>query len=198
MSGARRVEQCPDQRRTGLPALAVAVAVLLGATGGLGTLAYWNDVETLSGATVTAGSLDLVVRDGGGVAVDRWDQLTLANMAPGESVAATLTVRNAGTTPFTVGVNAAGSGGLLAAVDVALVAGVAPTLPTPYPRTQTCSGAVDKGLRDSPSWTVPGTIPPGGSVQLCVRLSLRASADNTLQGQAVVPTFTLTATQAQS
>lgn len=195
MSGTHRAERAHGRP---LPALLLTLVALLGATGGLGTFAYWNDVETVSGGTVTAGSLDLTVEDSNGIAVGQWNQLTLANFAPGESVAAALTVRNVGTTPFTVAVAASGTGLLLPAVDVAVASGVAPVTVSPtYPRRQTCGVATDRPLNGSPTWDVAGTVPPGGSVQLCVRLALQVTADNTLQGKTITPSFTLTATQVQ-
>ncbi|NYD56825.1 putative ribosomally synthesized peptide with SipW-like signal peptide [Nocardioides marinisabuli] len=195
MSGAHRAEKAPRRGRP-LSGLLVAAAVLLGATGGLGTFAYWNDVETVEGGVVTAGSLKLSVKDSDGVEVGPWSKLTLANLAPGESVAASLTVRNVGTTPFTVGVAGSGTGDLLPGVDVALAPGVAPTTgSTSYPRKQTCGVASDLALKDGPSWALSGAISPGGSLQVCVRLSLRPTAANELQGKSITPTFTFTATQ---
>ncbi|WP_341230561.1 TasA family protein [Nocardioides salarius] len=198
MSGTHRAQRGGWTRRRPLQAFVVAGALLLGVTSGLGTLAYWNDVETVTGGTVTAGSLDLTVEDTNGVAVGQWNQLTLATIAPGESVAAALTVRNVGTTPFTVAVAASGTGLLLPAVDVAVASGVAPVTTSPtYPRGQTCGVAIDRPLSGSPTWDVAGTVQPGGSVQVCVRLALRVTADNTLQGKTITPSFTLTATQVQ-
>lgn len=198
MSGTHRAERANRLRRRPSQALLLAGALLLGATSGLGTLAYWNDVETVSGGTITAGSLDLAVEDSNGVAVSRWNQLTLANIAPGESFAAALTVRNVGTTPFTVAVAASGTGLLLPAVDVAVASGVAPVTTSPsYPRRQTCGVATDRPLSSSPTWDLAETVLPGGSVQLCVRLALQVTADNALQGKTITPVFTLTATQVQ-
>lgn len=198
MSGAHRGDRVREPRRRPLRVLVLAGALLLGATGGLGTLAYWNDVETVSGGTVAAGSLDLTVQDSRGVAVGQWDQLALKDLAPGESVAAALTIRNVGTTPFTVAVAASGAGELLPAVDVAVAPGVAPSASTSgYPRAQACGVAIDRALSAAPSWELPESVPAGGSVQLCVRLALRSSAQNSLQGKTITPTFTLTATQVQ-
>jgi predicted ribosomally synthesized peptide with SipW-like signal peptide len=198
MSGAHRAERAHIRQGRPLPALLLALVALLGATGGLGTFAYWNDVETVSGGTITAGSLDLTVEDSNSVAVSKWNQLTLGNIAPGESVAAALTIRNVGTTPFTVAVAASGTGLLMPAVDVAVASGVAPvTTSSSYPRRQTCGVATDRPLGGSPTWDLAGTVLPGGSIQLCVRLALRVTADNTLQGKTITPSFTLTATQVQ-
>lgn len=83
MSGAHRAARVRARQGRPLPGLLLAGAVLLGATGGLGTLAYWNDTEVVTGGTVEAGSLDLSVEDSTGVVVGPWDQLTLASMAPG-------------------------------------------------------------------------------------------------------------------
>lgn len=84
MTGAHRAQRTGGTRRRSVQALLVAAALLLGATGGLGTLAYWNDVEAVRGGTITAGSLDLTVDGVQGPYT--WSALTMEQMAPGESL----------------------------------------------------------------------------------------------------------------
>lgn len=185
MSGARRRDRVREPRRRPLPVLVLAGALLLGATGGVGTLAYWNDVETVSGGTVRAGSLDLQVQGVQGPYT--WDVLQASDLAPGESVAAELSVRNAGTTPFDLDVHSETTGVLAPYVTVTIAVGGAATSDDTYPRSETCAGG--KG-------TI-GRLDPGGTTTLCVVLSLDPRAPNEAQGAAFVPTFTLTATQVQ-
>ncbi|MBU3967162.1 MAG: M73 family metallopeptidase [Euryarchaeota archaeon] len=70
------------------------VSSLLGA----GTLAYFSDTETSSGNTLTAGTLDLKIKDGGliwrdGIATAEW---TLSNMKPGDSTYGSIDFKNFG------------------------------------------------------------------------------------------------------
>lgn len=185
MSGAHRAEHARDRRRGPLPVLVLAAAVLLGATGGLGTLAYWNDVETVSGGTVKAGSLDLTVAGAQGPYT--WNALQMSDMAPGESVAAQLAVQNAGTTPFELNVTGATSGALATYVTVGIHLGGSATSDDTYPRTEECVGGMGTTAR----------VEPGASTTLCVVLSLEPRAPNEMQGASVASTFTLTATQVQ-
>ena len=74
----------------------VALVGALGLVGGFGTQAYWNDQATVTGATVTSGSLDLLV-DGvqGNPSTYTWSSLSMTDMSPGESKAGTVTLSNA-------------------------------------------------------------------------------------------------------
>ena len=75
----------------------MACVLSLGLVGG--AFAYFNDTETSTGNTFTAGTLDLVLSDD-----DETDQdgvtatwVSPANWAPGDTVPATLTMKNIGT-----------------------------------------------------------------------------------------------------
>jgi predicted ribosomally synthesized peptide with SipW-like signal peptide len=212
MSGTHRAERANRLRRGQSQALLLAGALLLGATSGLGTLAYWNDVETVSGGTITAGTLDLSVEDDGGVVTGLWNDLAISSMAPGESIAATLTVRNVGSTPFTVEIfgKAAGTAGPLGGSLVnhvtanAQVGGTA--LPDDgglYPRQATCSGGAGKAAallgtsaRSLATTGVVGSTAPGNSITICLQLTLPSvETPDTVQGANFEPTFTFTATQ---
>ncbi|GHJ59577.1 hypothetical protein NOK12_20950 [Nocardioides sp. OK12] len=201
MSGAHRAEKVPRRGRP-LSGLLVAAAVLLGATGGLGTFAYWNDVETVSGGTVTAGSLDLTVNGVQGPYV--WNVLQMNDMAPGESVAASLVIENAGSTPFTVTVTGAaattGAVSVLPYVTATVRVGGTASSDDDYPRTETCSGgtlAFESKLTTASQPLATTTVIPRspGSSTLCVSLSLAGAAPMDVQRSTFTPSFELTATQ---
>ncbi|ANH37490.1 hypothetical protein I601_1048 [Nocardioides dokdonensis FR1436] len=181
----------------------------VGTLGGATTLAYWNDTATVQGGTATAGSLDVKV-DGqqGNPTTYTWMALQMTEMAPGEIVAASLPISNAGTTPFTFTVSGtatgvAGSGGasMLPQVTVKVrVGGTASAKATAYPRKETCSGGTEtfSAVLDGTAKPVVPTgavMVPGGSTSMCVTLELAAGAPNTVQGASMTPTFVVTATQ---
>lgn len=180
----------------------VALVGALGLVGGLGTQAWWNDVETVSGATITSGSLDLKVE---GQDSYTWTALSMADLAPGESTAESLTLTNAGTTPFTLSATAAATGSdtnaLVPHVTMLVRLDATATSDATYPRQESCSGTGatydDLAVTTTPVAVVPGpvTMQPGESTSVCVRLTLSGAAGNSLQGKTYVPTFTFTATQ---
>lgn len=71
--------------------LAIAFMLLIGMAG-IGTWAYFSDVETSTGNTLTAGTLDLKTDDVDGVT----GTITLANMKPGDSTSGNITLKNTG------------------------------------------------------------------------------------------------------
>lgn len=72
--------------------LAIASLLLIGMTG-IGTWAYFSDVETSTGNVLTAGTLDLKTNDVDGVS----QTLLATNMAPGETIGPeTITLKNSG------------------------------------------------------------------------------------------------------
>ena len=172
--------------------------------GGLGTQAYWNDVETVSGATVTSGSLDLKVA---GQDSYSWTALSMTNMAPGESVAESITLTNAGTTPFTLSATASATGSdthaLVPQVTMLVRLGDTATADdVTYPRQESCSAAGivtynDLAVSTTPVAVVPGpvTMQPGDAASVCVRLTLSVGADTGLQGKTYTPTVVCTAVQ---
>lgn len=180
----------------------VALVGALGLVGGLGTQAYWNDVETVSGATVTSGSLDLLVE---GQQSYAWTVLDLANIAPGESTAKVLTLNNAGTTPFTVSITASATASVVAlrdAMQVTVVpSGTVSQTSVVYPRAESCTGTASFGPAaltgsETTVLTESVTVEPWASLTICVRLQLDLAAANSTQSSTYTPTFTLTATQA--
>jgi len=72
--------------------LTIAFMLLIG-MGGIGTWAYFSDVETSTGNVLTAGTLDLKTDDVDGVS----QTLLATNMAPGDTVGPeTITLKNTG------------------------------------------------------------------------------------------------------
>lgn len=203
MSGAHRAERAHSRQGRPLPALLLALVALLGATGGLGTLAYWNDVEAVRGGTITAGSLDLTVDGVQGPYT--WSALTMEQMAPGESLAADLTIRNAGSTPFTVVMSGTATGGLATHLTVTAHVGGTATSVDLYPRKETCGGAPASATRTlgvdpqdlATTGTVGPTTGPGSSITICVVLTLPSDVPLAAQGTWIEPRFALTATQVQ-
>ena len=67
--------------------------MLLASMAGIGTWAYFSDVETSTGNVLTAGTLDLKTDDVDGVT----QTLLASNMAPGDTVSSqTITLKNSG------------------------------------------------------------------------------------------------------
>lgn len=197
----RRVGPAP--RVPWVPVTAALVGAL-GLLGGLGTQAYWNDTATVSGDTVTSGTLDLLVDDQqGNPTTYTWSSLAMTNMAPGESKAATLTLKNNGTTPFTVSATATASGNLDPHVTALVMPGGTASSDATYPRTETCSGAASTfndtlGNTGKTVIASTSTLNAGATLVVCVQLTLATNAPNSMQGKSYVPVFVFTATQAAS
>ena len=182
----------------------VALVGALGLVGGLGTQAYWNDQATVTGTTVTSGSLDLLV-DGqqGNPSTYTWTSLSMTDMAPGESKAGTVTLSNGGTTPFTVSATATASGNLDPHVTARVVLAGSATTDSTYPRQETCTGGTqtfNDTLGNSGKTVISSTstMAAGATLAVCVSLTLATNAPNSMQGKSYTPVFTFTATQAAS
>lgn len=192
------------RRRAPVGLALLATGVVVGAlAAGPGTWAWWNDVATVQGAGFEAGTLDVTV--GGGDQGDPtpfvWGGLAVDDLAPGESLAAALTVSNDGSTPFTLSVTGAGTGALLPHLTVTVVpGGTAANSGSTYPRTGSCSGGTQTyaaGLSATPATVVAGSAPvaPGAGTTLCVVVALPGTTDNGAQGTSATTTFVVTATQ---
>ncbi len=72
--------------------LTIAFMLLIG-MGGIGTWAYFQDTETVTGNVLAAGTLDLKTNDVDGVT----QTLYASNLKPGDSVSGSITLKNAGT-----------------------------------------------------------------------------------------------------
>jgi predicted ribosomally synthesized peptide with SipW-like signal peptide len=187
-------------RSTRLRAL-LTLGILLG-LGSVGTLAYWTDQAVVTGGSFTSGTLDVKVS---GADSFTWSAFALSDMTPGESVAASVPVQNAGSIPFTYSATALGSGGLLPALTFKVyVGGTASNSGSlaNADRTGSCSGT-QIGSAYTLTTTAQAVIPTadqqslavGGSQSVCVVATLPATAGNAYQGTDAATTFTFDAKQ---
>ena len=172
---ARRV----SFRVPALGALLTVVALL----GVGGTFAYLVDAAPVTGATVQAGSMDVLI-DGQKSAV--WSGASLA-VAPSAPYARAFTVTNTGAVPATVTASFAGTGSLASYARVRI---------TPLVGSATCTAAATGGL-EGPIGAFPTTgddLVAGATGRYCLVLSL-VDAPISLAGQSLGFTMTVTATQ---
>jgi predicted ribosomally synthesized peptide with SipW-like signal peptide len=195
MPRARRSRHAAPLTRSGRlrALLALGVVVLLGTAG---TFASWTDNVTVTGSTFTAGTIDLKINNLD--TVTGYTALDIAAMVPGNSVAAVLTVKNAGTAPLkytasTTASNTDGKGlGTTLVVKVTGDASVTGTSPT-----ATCAGTALSGTGTAFGGSLVSTgrlLAAGASETLCVQVTLPASAPTSLQGATTGVGFTFTGT----
>ncbi len=176
----------------GRAVLSLGVVASLSATG---TLAYWTDEATISGTTLTSGTIDLKV--GGQDSVTGYTDLDLSAMVPGNSTAATITVQNTGTAPlqWTLASSYSDTGGpglgaaLSATVtDAASISGTAPA--------ETCGGTtLSSATALGGALVSPGRpLAAGASETVCLQITLDATASSALQGTSTAVTLAFTGT----
>lgn len=178
---------------------ALSLGLVLG-TAATGTFAFWTDSATVSGTTIQTGSIDLQVNnlttnDTG------YTQLNLTGMVPSNSVAGVITVKNAGSSPFTYSVDASASNadgkGLGAALVVKVTAAASATGSAP---SRTCGGATLANTGASfaanlVSSANPRQLAAGASETLCIQATLPAGAASSLQNATTNVGFTFNASQ---
>lgn len=162
-------------RATVAAAAVVAVAVTVGLVGTGGTYALWNASASVSGATISTGTVGLAVE------VDGVETSSLGNLAaalgPGDAVAKPVTLVNSGTTPLSIhGTSTAPAGALTSALALALA---------PVASASSCTTGVATGASSPVDYTMPGqlTLPGGGSKVICLVLTLPTDADPSAAGQ---------------
>lgn len=193
--------ETPGRRWPLAPVVVLAAVAGLASVTSLGTYALWNDDARLESTSLSSGRLDLRLDPGSGVVDDvtAWSGLRLTDMAPGESKAAVVSIRNDGDVPFQLAATASATGNLAPAVTLRVVAGATAGVDTTYPRTEQCGDGtvVYNGPLSTSTTTLPatGVLPSRTAVALCFEATLSADAGNALQGQTWTPTFVLTATQ---
>ena len=164
-------------------AVGVATALLAGLLlgGSPGTYAFWSDRDDVTGGTFSSGTLDLTVdnQQGRPTAYTK-TTLALSRMVPGESVAAALTIRNAGDADLTWVPTVTTTGNLAPHMVVTLFRGGTVTGQTSaYPRQQTCSGGTALTAANQVS---PRLVPGGAPQTLCVQVTMPATKGNEVQG----------------
>jgi predicted ribosomally synthesized peptide with SipW-like signal peptide len=193
--------------------LAVAVLVTLGVTG---TYAYWTDSATVSTGPLGSGKLDLKV---GASTADQltepggtwtYDAFAIADLLPGESVAASFVVGNGGSTPLKYTGTVATSNnelyntttpGLQVTVTTGGTAGNTGSQSTGN-RTGSCSGGTATQVTNANVSTTMAqinasaiTLMPAGKTTYCVVAKLATTSPTTMQGKSVVLQFVFEATQ---
>ena len=173
----------------------LSLGVVLG-IGSVGTFAFWTDSVTVSGATFTAGTIDLKVNTLD--TVTGYTSLNITNMVPGNSTAGILTIKNNGTAPMKYTGSTTASNvdtlGLGAALAVkvttdATTGGAVPAV--------TCASAAATGTGstlNSSLITTGRLLAPGASEILCVQVTLPAAANTLLQGATTDVVFTFLGT----
>ncbi|HRA07618.1 SipW-dependent-type signal peptide-containing protein [Microbacterium sp.] len=208
----RRATRRGPRRRTGRIRAFLTLGIVLG-LGSVSTLAYWTDTATISSGTIQSGSLNLQID--GEENVSSSTKLQIANMIPGESVAATIRVDRApNSIPFTYGAQAvtANSNALATALRFKVyVGGTAGAVTTNGNgvRSQGCGGTQIWGGADGLTWTPQAAIitdrasalsttPVQAGVvseYLCVQAILPSATGTGAQSLSTSATLTFTATQ---
>jgi hypothetical protein len=183
---------------------AVAGAALLVLAGSTGSLAGWRAHGQVDPAAVRSGTLDLTLDGGlaGPGGTHAMTTLALPRMVPGESVARTLTVANAGSVGLGYTATGSASGSLATGLRYSVTTGSAANSGTEAGgnRSGTCSGTVLFGpaaLGTSPVPVIPArrALGVGASQPLCLRVELAPTASPTLQAGTATASFAFTAVQ---
>lgn len=152
-----------------------AAAITLVVSTAPGTLALWRDVAPVSDLTITTGTLNAAIAPG---ATTPTTQTTanlgaVTNLLPTENRGLTFTVRNTGTVNLNLAaaLTAPTAGNMNLAFG--LTPGICPAI-TPAGTTLTATPAL-----------VGGTIAPATNATFCLRVTLTATAPNSLQNTSV-------------
>jgi len=190
----------------------VRALLCLGLVTGLGfstSLAYWTDEASVTGATFTAGTLDLAINGGDPYASTT---LSMTAMVPGSTSAEILTVQNVGSAPLKYTLTGGLSGGDASAfathnaLRITIRSGAATVVGSGDART--CNGGsalvTDQALTGTTSTSIltkrpvaplagsPSPPSGGGSETLCIQISLSGTAPSDLQGRSVTALLTAT------
>lgn len=196
-----------------LALVGLVTVVLLG--GITASWAFWTDSSTVTGGTLTSGSMDMQLSANGttwgavglGTAFDDSSVITASNITPSESYAFTLSLRNVGQADFTYTatvIQASPWTFVSTPITVRFYAGGTPSTDTTYPIQKTCSGGTALGSATtvtssaSSLLTTARRLNAGSSDPLCMEVAMATSADNGNQGQSGVLRFDFTATQVTS
>lgn len=189
-----------DRRRTHRPRwVRLRAGLALGAVaclGVAGTFAYWTDTVPVSGTTITTGTLDLKVN--GSDSLPSYTTLSIADMVPGNSTAAVLTVRNAGTIPLTYYATSTASTNLGSALTTK-VTGAAST--DGSGNAKTCSGSTLPNTGSAFGSSLVGTktdqrsLAASASETICIQATLPSTAASSLQGLTSNVTLSFEASQ---
>lgn len=176
--------------------LSLGMVVGLGATG---TYAYWTDTVSVTGTTISTGTIDLKVNNAD--TVTDFTTMNVTTMVPGDSTAGVVTVKNSGTAPLKYYVDSSPSNadgkGLGAALTVKVTGDSATS---GSGRAVTCAGAAltpsATGFTASllGSAASPRLLAPGASETVCIQATLPTNAASSLQAATTNITFTFNGT----
>ena len=179
----------------------LSLGVALG-IGSVGTFASWTDDVTVTGATFTAGTLDLQVNN-----VDSYatTTLTMTAMIPGNTSSEVLTVKNNGTVPAKYTLTAGLTGTNAADYNTAAANGLLLTIRLGGTKSgATCTGGTalvtDQALTSTTTTTILSRRPTtaltagGGNESLCFQVKLADTAPSSLQGKVATAAITATGT----
>jgi predicted ribosomally synthesized peptide with SipW-like signal peptide len=211
----RRPRPTHRRRRSGRLRAVLSLGLLLGVSQ-VGTLASWTDSATVSGGGFSSGTLDLKVGEtsadqlGGPGGSWAHTTLTLAAMAPGESVARSLTIGNGGSVALTYNAtvvssnnalfNASTPGLQLTVVEGATAGNTG--VQASNNRVGTCGTGTATALTNANVSTTasglhasPVSLAAGASRSYCVLARLATTAPNDMQGKTTALTFSFSAQQ---
>lgn len=185
---------------------AIASLGIVLAAAATGTYAYWTDSATVSGSTISSGSIDLKVNGTAGNRLDSdtsYTQLNFTGLTPGGSAAGVITVRNNGLSPLTYSVagaatNADGKGLGAALVvkvtgDATRSAGTGSNFVCSGPALPNTGTAFAANLVSS---TTPRQLAAGTEETLCIQATLPSGTTGTgLQNASTAVSFAFTASQ---
>lgn len=176
--------------------LSLGMVVGLGASG---TYAYWTDTVTVTGTTITAGTIDLKVNDSD--TVTTFTTMNVSTMVPGDSTAGVVTVKNAGTAPLKYYVDASPSNADNKGLGAALVVKVTGDSATSGSgKAVTCAGLALSGSGTGFTTSMLGSaasprlLAAGATESICIQATLPTTAASTLQGATTNVTFTFNGT----
>jgi predicted ribosomally synthesized peptide with SipW-like signal peptide len=201
------------RRLLGSPRVRAVLSLgIVAGLGAVGTLAYWTDDATITSASFSSGTLDVTLNDelagvanNGGTTSDTG--FALSDMIPGESMARTVKVGNAGSIGLTYTAKAFNAGGLASGLRWTVVAGSTAAnsgSPAAGDRTGSCSPGettatnVALGTSEGAATTVVTprrTILVESFENVCVIAKLESGAANSLQGTSASATFIFNGTQ---
>lgn len=184
------------------------VAFLALGFGAQGTFAFWTDQATIQSGTFASGTLDITLNGalagpGNNPGTTTLSALALANMVPGESVAAAFPVANAGTVGLTYTVSGTASGDLAPAMRFRVYQGAASNTTTAGVRSGTCSGTPFTGASQTYSATASAVVTtadaralaPTVAESICVVAQFDIASGNGFQGKSMTASLIFDAKQ---
>lgn len=179
----------------GKPRAVASLGIVLG-LGAIGTLAAWSDSATATSGVFSTGSVNLQLNGSSGPAV-AFTTLTKTGMMPGDSVAATLPVKNNGTVSFSYTMAA------VATTAPELAPSLKVTVSTGTVNGTACSGgtviANNTPLVSGGSANLISTARPlaaAATETLCFQVTLDPAVTTTAQNKTVNTSFNFNATTA--